>query len=259
MARVTTVKSAQQRFKTVPVLDEQGQPKKVQVFRKNGEPKLTKKGAEIWRKVTVEDKTQPLPNHTCGKCGKEIKVGDPYKWIQPKSGPYGGSKRYRCISCPSWRPSETTGSAALGALYGAQEAAEDALANWDRETVEDLQEIANECAAGVREAAEVYKESAQNMEDGFGHSTYQSDELNEKADNLESAADELENVDLDDWNEDAAKDEALAESVWDEEAHGAYDWDEDSLDLQDEVDTKRADWADEQESKVSDLINDIYV
>lgn len=92
MPKITYVKKAQQRYATVPVLDENGEQKKVPVTVKNGEQKVTKHGRPVFRSVTVADYNKPLPNHTCGKCGNEIKVGDPYMWIAPKSGPYGGTK-----------------------------------------------------------------------------------------------------------------------------------------------------------------------
>lgn len=110
MARITHVKSARQRYATVPVLDENGQPKKIPVMRKDGTQKVTKHGKEVFRVLTTEDKSQPKPNRTCDKCGTEIKVGDPYKWIAPKSGPYGGHKRFRCGTCPAWQVWEYSSS-----------------------------------------------------------------------------------------------------------------------------------------------------
>ena len=78
--------------------------------------------------------------------------------------------------------------------------------------------------------------SASNMEDGFGHSTYQSDELNEKADSLEGAADE--------FDEDSARDDAkedLGEDATEEEIEQA-------------VEEARDEWAEEVRSAISDAI-----
>lgn len=210
MARVTYVKRAQARFKTVPDVDPvTGEQKTITVLGRDGQPKRTRRGDVIVRRLTVEDKSQPLPNLKCEKCSTEIKPGDPYKWVKPKSGPYGGRKRTRCAACPNWRSSELTSSPALSTLYAAQETFADDLAA--AETAEDVKAALEALAEGVREAGEVYRESASNIEDGFGHSTYQSEELNEKADALESAADEIENADVEDFDEDAARSDVEAE------------------------------------------------
>ena len=103
MARVTRVKRAQQRYETTPVLDEQGNPVKVGLTRKDGSPKTDKRGNQIFITKTVEVLGKPKPNYVCDLCRTEIKPGDPYKWIQPKSGPYGGRKRVRCGTCPTWQ------------------------------------------------------------------------------------------------------------------------------------------------------------
>ena len=71
-----------------------------------------------------------------------------------------------------------------------------------RATLTDLAEAVRGYAEGVREAGEGYGESADNIEEGFGHETYQSEEIREKsqaceslADELDSAADEIEGMD----------------------------------------------------------------
>lgn len=264
MARVTYVKKAQARYKTVPAIDpETGTQKIIPVLKRDGTPKTTRKtGRPIVRRLTVEDKNQPLPNLKCGKCSKEIKPGDPYKWVKPKSGPYGGTKRVRCATCPTWRPSELTSSGALSTLYAAQEEAEDALNQWDREDRSELESILETLAEGVREAGNVYRESAENMESGFGHATSTSDELNEKADALDSAADDVEAAvsDLEDWDEDAARQEVLDETAApDVERADEYDWEADPEDLADDVQAKKDEWADAQTSVVEDAISGIEV
>lgn len=278
MARVTHVKKAQQRYKMVPVIDPAtGEQKKTPVMRRNGEQKTTKKGKPVFLRVTVADKSQPLPNLRCEKCGKEIEVGDPYKHVSPKSGPYGGRKRIRCAKCPGWRPSELTGSAALSTLYAAQEEAGDALAQWDRQDAEGLRDILSALSDGVREAGEVYRESAQNMEDGFGHPTYQSEELTEKADNLESAADDINSAadDIEDFDEDEVRsqveDEALSDTLAelgieleDETLEVAQDhesWDQEVYEARVEalIDEARDEWADEQQNKAEEAMEvDVY-
>lgn len=214
MARITHVKSARQRFATVPVIDPAtGEQKQTPVMvnrkvrQENGEyisvpqQKVTKKGRPVFMKVTESDKSQPLPNLSCEKCKQEIKVGDPYKHVTPKSGPYGGRTRRRCASCPTWEPWDL--SNALWAriqqvISQAQEAVEDGKAGHDSDAVRSAME---EAAQGIRDLAEEKSESAQNMEDGFGHETEQSSELREQGEQLEQWADEIESAEIPDFPE----------------------------------------------------------
>lgn len=69
---------------------------------------------------------------------------------------------------------------------------------------------ASRCSASLRgalrDAASISREKAENIEQGFGHETEKSTELAEQADEIESAADEL-----DDW---APDNEWDADEVW---------------------------------------------
>ena len=214
MARITHVKSARQRFATVPVIDPAtGEQKTTPVMltrkvrQENGEytetkvQKKTKHGRPVFMKVTESDKNQPLPNYTCETCGGEIKVGDPYKHVTPKSGPYGGRTRRRCASCPTWEAWDL--SNALWArieqvISPAQTAVEDAKAEHDADAVRSALE---EAAQGIRDLAEEKTEAAQNMEDGFGHETEQSMELADQGGELEQWADEIESAEVPDFPE----------------------------------------------------------
>lgn len=102
MARITHVKKARQRYETVPVLDEDGNPRRTLV-----KGRTAKGGREVTMAVTVADKSKPLPNLRCDfpGCdidGGEILVGTSYKHITPKSGPYGGTQRNRHAQHPNW-------------------------------------------------------------------------------------------------------------------------------------------------------------
>lgn len=190
MARITSVDKARVRYPTVPTIDPTtGRQIVVPVTRKDGSPKLTKSGRPVTRALTHEDRTaEPLPNHVCDRCRAEIKPGDPYKWIAPRSGPYGGRKMYRCGKCPAWHVWEYSSS--LSAQL-AQVSHEFGLALNGVESEDDVQSALDEAADQIREIAGAKRESAQNIEDGFGHATYQSDDLNSLADDLESWADEV--------------------------------------------------------------------
>lgn len=137
----------------------------------------------------------------CSGCGKEIQPGDSYKWFANRIGRYSQRKDF-CDTCRI-RPSMQTTSPHLSALYAAQENAEDALsAGGDELTLGDIAQIVREYGEAVREVGTGYEESADNIEDGFGHETQQSEEIREKAsaceeaaDAADSAADDIEGMD----------------------------------------------------------------
>jgi hypothetical protein len=191
MPRTNYVKKAQPRYETVPVIDpETGEQKKTPVM-KNGVQRKKKNGALIFRRVTMEDKSKPKPNRKCEKCGKEIEVGSPYKWVQIKTT-YGGIKKVRCGDCPGWKPSELSMSKMSG-VYAAQEEADDT----DVSSIEDLEALRESIAEQIEAVGEEYEQSGQNMEDGFEHATSMSDELKEKGESIKNWADEIRNVDFD--------------------------------------------------------------
>jgi hypothetical protein len=208
MARTTHVKKAQQRYKTVAVLDpETGQPKRTPVMKKvkdreTGDitevQKTTKKGKPVFMTVTVADKEQPLPPETCDACHKPIEIGTPYKHITPKSGPYGGRKRSRHESCPSWQVWDYSNSlsAQLARIsydfYQAVDAAE---------STDDVQSALDDASSSIKEIAEQKREGASNIEEGFGHPTEKSEELEQMADDLEQWADDVSAADIPDLPE----------------------------------------------------------
>jgi len=193
MPRVTHVKRAQQRYATKPVIDPAtGEQKQVPVISKRtGEQKLTKRGRPVFLKITERDLDNPLPMPKCDFPGckhedRSIQVGESYKWIEPS----GQRVRNRHADCPTWNVWDYSSS--LGARI-AQIQSDDPEGF---ETVDDAQSWAASKAEEIRGLAEEKRESASNIEDGFGHSTYQSDELNEIADSLDGWADDLENVEI---------------------------------------------------------------
>jgi hypothetical protein len=222
-------------------------------------------------RVTSVAKAQKSPGK-CGKCGKEIKAGEQYKWWAFR---YGG-KHVRCATCPMPRPSELTQSKMSG-VYAAQENAQDAIyafRDGSHDTADDLTSALESAAEDIRSVAEEYRESQQNIEDGFNHSTCQSDELGEKADTLESSADELESAssdfeDFDAENVEGVDDEDLAQEL-ELPGHGD-DHDDPKARLAffekhraalnkakaEKVEEARQEWANEQADKAEDAINNI--
>jgi hypothetical protein len=199
MARITYVKAAQQRFKQIPVIDpETGQQKRTPVMTKNGQQKTDKRGKPVFLRVTQADRDHPLPNRHCDKCGKEIEVGQPYKHISPRSGPYGGRTLYRCAECPSWHVWEYSSSLSARTAQISYDFSE-ALSSV--EDPDDVRTALGEAAEAIREIASEKAEGADNMESGFGHETERSAELRETGESLEAWADEVENCDVPDLPE----------------------------------------------------------
>lgn len=120
----------------------------------------------------------------CHRCGGEIEYGQPYKWFKLKQA-RGGIKRSYHPDCPI-RPSDRTTSR-MGQVWDAQ-------AEFDPYSYESPEELLTGLEAladVVQGVADEYRESVESMESGFGHRTSQADELEERAEALESWADEL--------------------------------------------------------------------
>jgi hypothetical protein len=135
---------------------------------------------------------------TCDSCGDKIKKGDSYLWWANKMGRM-SIKRVRCTK-DSCRPKPwdyQTTSPHIAGLMMAEDSGSNAVAAVeyadDAEAFcSDVASAVQEVADSVREVGEGYSEGASNMEEGFGHPTYQSEELQNKADECESQAAELE-------------------------------------------------------------------
>jgi hypothetical protein len=190
----------------------------------------------------------------CTHESREITVGMPYKHFSIRAYKGGrGTKKVYHSDCRVPQ-SHTTTSAQLGTIYDAQETASKLLSQFASDgSVDDLRSIAQDAAQGIREAGEMYTESADNMESGFGTSTYISDEIREKGDGCESWADEIESAadDIEDFDEDAARGEAE-----DEYADEEFDTDEDRVNaVEESVESKRQDWSDEAVNAIEDALN----
>lgn len=191
----------------------------------------------------------------CEACGEPINIGDPYKWVAPRAHrATKGIKRNRHATCRGWKPSELTSSPHLATIYAAQEDAEEGLATISVNSLEDvdeaadsLREIAEQFADALQEAVESYAESADNIEDGFGHETYQSEELRGKSEDVASWADEAAA-----WSPDSfmGHDEWICEVCGDvEDEHDpedGHDFEPDHSELDD--------WLEEQQGDLTDII-----
>ena len=203
MARITHVKKAQQRYAMVQeyeiTMSGDRIPRQTPVLNRDGSQKVTKRGKLVWRNVTHPDTSKPLPPNKCDRCGKEINVGDSYKHVTPKSGPYGGRTRYRCFACPNWEIWELSSSLAARTAEIEHTYSGNTVASAESE--DDVRTVLEEAAQAIRDLADEKRDSANNIEEGFGHETSASAELNDIADNLEGWADEVEGADVPEYPE----------------------------------------------------------
>lgn len=188
MARTYHVKKAQQRYETKPVLNEDGSQKVTPKMR-NGVQMKTKSGRLVFVNITERDLTRPKPMPKCSGCGNEILVDDPYKYTEAYNRTI-----IRCKDCPA--PQQWEYSNSLSARLAQIDHEQGDLSKC--ETLEDLESARDEYAQAIREIAEEKEEAAQNIEDGFQHETYQSTEIREQAEQLNSWADDIEAVDFGD-------------------------------------------------------------
>lgn len=227
MARITHVKHARQRYAQVPKTDENGKPVVVAVLKRDGSPKTTKTGRPITMSIMVSDRDKPLPMPKCEVCGKTIEPGQPYKHVTPKSGPYGGRTRTRCASCPSWQPWDL--SSALWARQAQIEAsAMDDFPDGFEET-DDLDDWAENVASKIESLADEKEEAADNIEEGFGHETYQSEEIRQTAESLREWAENVRGIDWPEKPEEAEEEIDCPECNGDGEVENP-DYDEDDED-----------------------------
>jgi hypothetical protein len=119
----------------------------------------------------------------CGKCGKELTKGSPYKWAKFRRG----AKMKRCGECEFTR-SDLTSSHHLAGLYSLVDDADFQL-----ESLGAIAEAARDLANSVREdCAGGYRESYENMEQAFPNGCPTMEMCEENAEMLEGFADEIE-------------------------------------------------------------------
>ena len=145
------------------------------------------------------------PDRTCHTCRQPITPGQSYYWNQPSRF----SSRYDWhADCLAPRGSVLESNEKRSQAMAAFEDGYDSLHSInvqayvpeeDRDPdaqglIDEIGSIGMAVAEGVREAAEMWRESAQAIEDGFQHETYQSQEMNDHADVYDSVADEAEQI-----------------------------------------------------------------
>lgn len=133
------------------------------------------------------------PLLTCDKCSAGIGVGTSYKRMAIKTGPYSSRTLVRCDECPTWQVweySHSTSARLAQIVHTAREATNGA------EDPDTVRLALGEAGDAIREIAEEKRDNAQNIVDGFGHETSQSEELINLAEELEQWADDIEQADI---------------------------------------------------------------
>jgi uncharacterized protein YukE len=125
----------------------------------------------------------------CGKCGTEIKVGEPYKFWAFMVGGRGGPRHVRCgkPECAP-KPWDLTQSDFWSAVYQLQ------ATEFDGETAEDLESQRDEVASELENIASEQEDKLSNMPDGLQQGA-SGELLQERADACRDAAGTLESVD----------------------------------------------------------------
>ena len=119
----------------------------------------------------------------CGKCGKVIAVGDPYLYAEPAFRP----RIVRCTDC-GLKPYETSSSEYIQTIGALQD-------NWIRDYG-----TGDDAVEGIKDALQELMDTAQDSFDNMPEQLQDSDSgmtLQERIDSLESAIDDLDNIDID--------------------------------------------------------------
>lgn len=188
------------------------------------------------RVTTVKSARTSTKVRNCRQCGHEIAVGESYKHFTKRFSP-------TVFYCSQHSPkgSDLVGGKA-GDLIRIGEDLDLSLSG--AEALEDVESALESAVEEANQLAEELRESVSNIEDGFGHATMVSEELEERADALESWVSELESAkdEVSDMGEDEPvnPDEPVKTDFSNErEFEEAHDkWDDDSA--------AHAEWEDNQ-------------
>lgn len=196
------------------------------------------------------EKARKSPGN-CETCHKKIEPGQPYyHW----SFRYGG--KHKNCGDHNPKPSQLT-QGKMSAVYSAVEEAAEAISDWGnpergkdgvipftKDTlpdIEDLKSIIETCKDSLQEVADEYREAAE-AAPNFA------EQNEERADAIENAVSELDNVDFDEFDEEEDdEDEELAETV---ASPGAPSTEKETF-------SERVErWVDDQRGKAQDAISE---
>jgi hypothetical protein len=171
----------------------------------------------------------PMP--TCDYCDKPIEVETPYRYTSRFRGP----KITRHLSCPMWHEWEISDSVFARALKIGFDADDEINSLSSGSEDDDVQTVLGSIAEQIRELATEREEAVSNIEDGFGHETSQSAEIQEQADSLNGWADDVESLSVD---ERPVEEEEDGKAVTEDELN---------------------DWIDTIKDAIRDLVNEVPI
>lgn len=178
---------------------------------------------------------------TCSRCQETIQVGDPYRHATPG---FRGRKIVRCTKPECrFRQSDLTTSH-MRSVWEAIEAAEDSLSATDWATEyepenagtlnDDLQAIVDEARdGGVQEALDAYQEALDAWENG-------NEQIQEYLDLVEEFHNELDGLDLPEWDANDEAPEDADEADEDDEDEADTRWEDHVQECVDAVETALA-------------------
>lgn len=139
---------------------------------------------------------------SCMRCGHEVQVGEAYKHVSLKTGPYSSMTRVWC-NAHQPRQSELTANDRKSRLYAAQETLEDALQQFraGSMSLDDLKQEFEMQADEIEAVADEYEESADNLPENLQYSS-QADEMRDNASNIREWAESVRGVDWPEFDPD---------------------------------------------------------
>jgi hypothetical protein len=176
----------------------------------------------------------------CEKCGTELPKGSPYLWY--KVGFRSRHKHVRCTEAACFPKDSERESSLLSSVYAAKEAAEETIQSADN--AEDMQQALTDYAEAIREVADQYEEAMTDDQGNVFNTTAE-----ERYENLTSAADEIEGIDIDaettECEECEGTEEVECESCGGTGKHEGREEDEDAADCADCEGTGKVDCPNE--------------
>lgn len=171
----------------------------------------------------------------CRACGHEIQPGETYRYADQRIS-YPGFASIRKFWCEKHRPDkyEFIQNPKLEALMRAEDDLHESLSG--EFTAEEAEAVFVSAGEAVQEIADMMRESAENIREGFGHDTCQSDEFEDKASELEDAAERLSTASSEFPPEPEPEEPEDAERWEEEDAEGEWErWRDEIRDLASEM------------------------
>ncbi len=129
----------------------------------------------------VEKARTPKNERRCQRCGKEIFAGEKYYWWSNRVGFGKQMKSKKTVRCENHKPESWEMSGNPSVLEREENISDWSAQAAELESAEDAKELLGEIATYAEERQQEEEEKADNIRDGFGHDTFQSEELDEKA------------------------------------------------------------------------------